>query len=493
MSILEKTIDPLRSSFASGKTRSVVFREKQLTAFLRLLEENRNEIIDALAKDLRKSTTESVVYEVDFVYNDIKMTLDKLRKWMKPEAQPKTVVNIMDNVFLHSEPYGVVLIIGPWNYPINLTLVPLAGAIAAGNCVLLKPSEVATACSKLIAQTIPKYLDNDCYKVIEGGVSETADILKEKFDYIFYTGSTTVGKIIYSAAARHLTPVTLELGGKSPVYIDNTVDLKTAARRIIWGKFLNTGQTCVAPDYILCTAEIQNKFLEVAKEILFSFYGENAKLSLDYGRVINIHHFNRLVALLNNQEIAIGGSHDQSEKYIEPTILANIKPDSLLMRDEIFGPILPIVPIHNAFEAMEFVNSRDKPLAFYIFSNSKKDVEFFLHTTSSGAFIVNDTIMQLATLMPFGGVGASGLGRYHGKSTFDTFSNKKSVLQKDLGVIGETLSGVRYPPFNEKKLKLLRKAVAYRGTLLSRGMIFSHGSIFVFGVVLAALFKHFFP
>lgn len=493
MSIFENTIEPLRSSFASGKTRSVVFREKQLRAFLRLLEENRNEIIEALAKDLRKSTTESVVYEVDFVYNDIKMTLDKLRNWMKPEPQPKTVVNIMDNVFLHSEPYGVVLIIGPWNYPINLTLVPLAGAIAAGNCVLLKPSEVATACSKFLAETLPKYLDNDCYKVIEGGVSETSDILKEKFDYIFYTGSTTVGKIIYAAAARHLTPVTLELGGKSPVYIDNTVDLKTAARRILWGKFLNTGQTCVAPDYILCTAEIQNKFLEVAKEILFSFYGENAKLSLDYGRVININHFNRLVTLLNNQEIAIGGSYDQSEKYIEPTILANIKPDSLLMQDEIFGPILPIVPIHNAFEAMEFVNSRDKPLAFYVFSNSKKDVEFFLHTTSSGALIVNDTIMQLATLMPFGGVGGSGLGRYHGKSTFDTFSNKKSVLQKDLGVIGETLSGVRYPPYNEKKLKLLRKAVAYRGTLLSRGLIFSHGSIFVFGVVLAVLFKHFFP
>lgn len=492
MSIPEN-VESLRTSFASGKTRNVIFREKQLKALLRLIDENRNEILEALAKDLRKNTTEAEVYEIEFVYNDIKMTLDKLRNWMKPESQPKTVVNVMDNVFLHSEPYGVVLIIGPWNYPINLTLMPLTGAIAAGNCVLLKPSEVASACSKFLFETFPKYLDNDCYKVIEGGVEQTSAILQEKFDYIFYTGSTTVGKIIYASAAKHLTPVTLELGGKSPVYLDNTADLKTAAKRILWGKFLNSGQTCVAPDYILCTEEIQAKFLEVAKEILFSFYGENAKLSLDYGRIINDHHFARLFNLMSNQEIAIGGSYDKSEKYIEPTILANIKQDSPIMQEEIFGPILPIVPIHNAFEAMEFVNSREKPLAFYVFSNSKKDIEFFLNTTSSGAIVVNDTIMHLCTLMPFGGVGASGLGRYHGKSTFDTFSNKKSVLQKDLGLIGEMLSSVRYPPFNEKKLKLLKKAVAYRGTLLSRGLIFSHGSIFIVGIVLAVLYKHFFP
>lgn len=448
-------VQSLRNSFDSGKTKPLQFRLKQLKALLRLYEENTKEMLDALYKDLRKGKQESVVMEIEYLINDLKNTIANLHDWAKPEHPPKSFVNMLDSLCIYSEPYGVVLVIGSWNYPIQLTLLPVAGAIAAGNCVVIKPSEVSSACSKFMAETIPKYLDTDCYKVYEGGVAETTELLKERFDYIFYTGSSNVGKIVHAAANNYLTPVTLELGGKSPVYIDKTVNLKVAAKRILWGKCVNLGQTCVAPDYLICTKDVRDKFVECAKQVLLEFYGTEPKQSPDLVRIINDRQFQRLVNLLRGHKPAVGGKYDASDRFIEPTILTDVQPNSPIMQEEIFGPILPIITVDNASEAVKFINSREKPLVFYIFSNCKKDVSLLIENTSSGGVLVNDTIMHMATDMPFGGVGFSGMGNYHAKYTFDTFSHKKSCLYKDLGMLGETLGSARYPPYSEGKLKFL--------------------------------------
>ncbi|KAF2901862.1 hypothetical protein ILUMI_04318 [Ignelater luminosus] len=450
-------VQTARAAFERGKTKSLEFREKQLRALLRMYNENLSTIMDCLAADLHKSKQESVVLEVEVLINDLKNTLQHLKTWMKPQHPPKGLANMLDNVIIYNDPYGVALVIGAWNYPLQLTLLPVAGAIAAGNCVVIKPSEMSPASAKFMAQMIPKYLDNECYHVYLGGPQETQELLQHKFDYIFFTGSTTVGKLVHAAANKHLTPVTLELGGKSPVYLDKTADVNVAARRILWGKAINAGQTCIAPDYILCTKEVQGKFLKAADTILKDWFGQNSKQSPDFCRIVNDKHFQRLTGFLKNGKVAIGGNVDQKERFIDLTILTDVKPTDPVMQEEIFGPILPIININDAYEAIKFINSREKPLSLYIFSKNKRDTDLMLQNTSSGGTCVNDTVMHFGVeTLPFGGVGCSGMGSYHGKYTFETFTHKKSCLYKTYGAIGEKLGSSRYPPYSQAKINLLK-------------------------------------
>nr|NP_001260775.1 aldehyde dehydrogenase type III, isoform U [Drosophila melanogaster]AGB93308.1 aldehyde dehydrogenase type III, isoform U [Drosophila melanogaster] len=456
MANFDDTLQRARLAFSSGKTRNVSFRRKQLENLLRCYEEHENEIISALEADLRRPKQESLIVETEFMKNDIRHILFQLDEWVQSEKPPKSFVNMMDDVQIYNDPFGVVLVIGAWNYPLQLLLVPVASAIAAGNCVVIKPSEIAANCAKFIADVIPKYLDNDCYPVVCGGPSETAELLNQRFDYIFYTGSTRVGKIIHAAANKYLTPTTLELGGKSPCYIDKSVDMRTAVKRILWGKLINCGQTCIAPDYILCSKEVQEKFIVEAKDVLKEWYGENIQSSPDLSRVINANNFQRLLGLMKSGRVAVGGNYDASERFIEPTILVDVKETDPIMEEEIFGPILPIFNVESAYDAIKFINAREKPLVIYVFSNSNKLVKEFRRSTTSGGFSSNETIMHCGVdVLPFGGVGMSGMGRYHGKYGFETFTHKKSCLGKDLSPLGEKLSSARYPPYSDRKGSLL--------------------------------------
>ncbi|XP_028157816.1 aldehyde dehydrogenase, dimeric NADP-preferring isoform X6 [Ostrinia furnacalis] len=453
-----ESVQRARDAFNRGVTKPVEWRRQQLESLMRMYKENQQAMIDALREDLRRSKMEAVLLEVDYLINDLTNTLHSLDEWVKPERPSKGLVNILDEVVIYNDPYGVALIIGAWNYPLQLLLLPMAGAIAAGNAVVIKPSEVAESCARFVAEMVPKYLDNDAVVVVQGGAEETTVLLKEKFDYIFYTGSTGVGKIVYEAATKHLTPVTLELGGKSPVYIDSSADLEVTAKRILWGKFINMGQTCIAPDYILCSKEIQDKFVEASKKVLKSWYGEDPQKSPDLCRIINNRHFSRIQAVLdaNKSKVVVGGNYDAKDKFIEPTILANVSPSDKIMEDEIFGPLLPIVPVADAYEAIKFINERPLPLVLYLFSKQRSIQKLFTEQTRSGSVGINDTIMFYGVeTLPFGGVGNSGIGAYHGKKTFDTFTHKKSCLIKNFAAIGEKLASGRYPPYTEGNLKFI--------------------------------------
>ncbi|XP_013162747.1 PREDICTED: aldehyde dehydrogenase, dimeric NADP-preferring isoform X2 [Papilio xuthus] len=462
---LADVVAKAHDTFNRGVTRPIEWRRQQLQNLMRMYTENQNAMVAALAKDLRRCKMEAVLLETEYLINDLKNTLNNLDKWAEPERPSKGFVNMLDDVVIYNEPYGVALVIGAWNYPLQLLLLPMAGAIAAGNVVVVKPSELAEACAQFVAEMLPKYLDNDAVIVVEGGPEETTELLQQKFDYIFYTGGTNVGKIVYSAATKHLTPVTLELGGKSPTYIDGTVDIEVTAKRVLWGKFINSGQTCIAPDYILCSKEVQEKFVNAARGVLKEWYGEDPQKSPDLCRIINSRHFSRLQALIDasKDKIAIGGHTDPIERFIEPTILTNVKGTDKIMEDEIFGPILPIVPVENAYEAIKFINAREKPLTLYVFSTRKDVVANIVDNTSSGGMCVNDTIMHMGVdTLPFGGVGSSGIGAYHGKTTFDTFTHKKSCLVKNFSPIGEKLGSLRYPPYTDKKLNGITMLMAKR-------------------------------
>ncbi|KAF4526148.1 hypothetical protein B566_EDAN012459 [Ephemera danica] len=435
MSTYSNVVQRARTAFLSGKTRDVEFRRKTLQQMLKMYEENGTEMVAALGKDIRKAKQESVILEIEYLKNDIKGTLMKLDEWTKPVKPPKNMAYMLDDVTLYHEPFGVALIIGAWNYPLQLALLPMHGAVAAGNCVVIKPSEVSPACAQLIADLIPKYLDQECFHVVLGGVEETTQLLKERFDYIFYTGSTSVGKIVRQAANEHLTPVTLELGGKSPVYIDDTVNIDIATKRVLWGKLINLGQTCIAPDYVLCTKSTQTAFIEAAKKILHEWYGDNPKDSPDLARIVNERHYQRIMNLMaNSGKAVIGGNGNASEKFIEPTILVDVSPNDPVMQDEIFGPILPIINVKNAYEAIQFINAREKPLALYIFTNNKKERELIINNTSSGGICCNDTVMHLGVEdLPFGGVGNSGMGQYHGYCSYKDFKCLSYVAMFALG------------------------------------------------------------
>ncbi|XP_006893308.1 PREDICTED: aldehyde dehydrogenase family 3 member B1 isoform X2 [Elephantulus edwardii] len=415
----------LREAFRSGRTRAAEFRIAQLKGLDRFLQDNKQLLQEALAKDLHKATQ-------------------------------------LDSAFIRKEPFGVVLIIAPWNYPLNLTLVPLVGALAAGNCVVLKPSEISTSVEKVLAEVLPRYLDQSCFAVALGGPEVTGQLLEQRFDYIFFTGSPRVGKIVMTAAAKHLTPVTLELGGKNPCYVDDDCDLQTVANRVVWFRCFNAGQTCVAPDYILCSREMQDRLVPAMQRAITRFYGDDPKSSPDLGRIIADKQFQRLQGLLGCGRVAIGGQSDETERYIAPTVLVDVQETEPVMQEEIFGPILPIMNVQGPDEAVDFIRRREKPLALYAFSNNRQVVKRVLAGTSSGGFCGNDGFMHmtLATL-PFGGVGASGMGRYHGKFSFDTFSHHRACLLRPPGL--EKIYAMRYPPYTRRNLRVLQMAMETRG------------------------------
>ncbi|XP_040268951.1 aldehyde dehydrogenase family 3 member B1-like [Bufo bufo] len=451
----DENVARLRRSFREGKTRPLQFRMSQLEALSRFLEENKEPIMESLKKDLSKPPFEVEISELSLVRSEINLALNNLGYWMKDEPVSKNMVTVLDTAFIRKEPFGVVLIIAPWNYPVHLSLIPLVGAIAAGNCVVVKPSEISENTEKLLADSLPRYLDKDCFAVVRAGVDDTTRLLENKFDYIFFTGNPHVGRIIMTAAAKHLTPVTLELGGKNPCYVHDDCDIKNAAQRIAWARFFNTGQTCLAPDYILCSDNIKEKLVSALQTTIHQFYGEDPKLSPDFGRIISDRHFKRVSALLACGKIVTGGQTDESEKYIAPTILVDVKESDPVMQEEIFGPILPIFTVSGFDEAINFINDREKPLSAYIFSSSSQIVHQFLDRTSSGGFCANDGFMHTTiTSLPFGGIGHSGMGMYHGKFSFDTFSHSRACLLRSDGL--EKLNELRYPPYKDSCLGLIR-------------------------------------
>ncbi|NWS46261.1 AL3A2 dehydrogenase, partial [Probosciger aterrimus] len=451
MERMQQVVGRARAAFNSGRSRTLEFRMQQLKALKQMVQEKEKDILAAIRADLHKSEPNAYCHEILGLLGELALVMDKLKSWAAPQPVKKNLLTMRDEAYVFPEPLGVVLIIGAWNYPFVLVIQPLIGAIAAGNAVVVKPSEISENTSQLLADLLPQYLDPELYPVVTGGVSETTELLTQRFDHILYTGNSTVGKIVMAAAAKYLTPVTLELGGKSPCYIDTDCDLAVACRRITWGKYMNCGQTCIAPDYILCNPSIQSSVVENIKAALQEFYGEDVKSSPDYERIINKRHFRRILGLMEGQKIAHGGEVDEASCFIAPTILTDVSPESKVMEEEIFGPVLPIVTVNNVDEAIEFINCREKPLALYVFSNSKKLIKRVISETSSGGVTGNDVIMHyLLSTLPFGGVGNSGMGAYHGKHSFETFSHHRSCLIKDLKM--ESTNKLRYPPASQKKV-----------------------------------------
>ena len=430
-----------------------------------LLREGEDELARALQEDLGKAPIEAWATELNLVSREIDHMLSKLDAWAKPRRVHVPIQLQPAKARIIPEPLGVVLVIAPWNYPVQLQLLPIASAIAAGNAVIGKPSELAPATSAAMARLVANYMDPDAAAIVEGAAEETQALLAERFDHIFYTGGPNVARIVMEAAAKHLTPVTLELGGKSPAIIDRNVDLDGAARRVVYGKFVNTGQTCVAPDYILVDQSVERPFVDRLVANLKTFYGDDPKASKDYGKIVNDRHFGRLVGLLEAggyQETVTGGKDkaDASARYMPPTILRGVDPNARVMQEEIFGPILPVIPVPDVDAAISFVNAREKPLSLYVFSKDKAAANKVLRRTSSGSACVNTAIIQLAVPeLPFGGVGESGMGAYHGRRGFDTFSHLKSVLDKPTKPDPPLL----YPPYKKVRERLLRRILKARG------------------------------
>lgn len=455
LSYIAAQADLLRSTFDSGRTRPYEWRVQQLDALTRLLEQEEGVLLDALQADLGKSRLEGWMSEVHEAVNAIKFLKKNLKKWMRPTRVATPMVVQPGKSFIQHEPLGVVLVIAPWNYPLQLLLIPLAGALSAGNTVMLKPSEVSAKTSQVIAQLIPKYLDTQAVVVVEGGVPETTEVLAQRFDHIFYTGNGTVGRIVMQAASKHLTPVTLELGGKSPCIIDESVDLEVAVKRVVWGKFFNCGQTCVAPDYLLVHEKVYDRVVSLLADTVKSFYGERADQSPDYGRIINARHHRRLVGMLQGSgQLVVGGQADESSLFLAPTVLANVPADAPVLRDEIFGPILPVLRVASVDHAIRYINAHDKPLALYLFSSDGQVQERVLQNTSSGGMVINHALIHLTVPgLPFGGVGPSGMGAYHGKHSFDTFSHHKAVLKKSTFLDPP----IMYPPYTETKASWIKR------------------------------------
>ena len=440
----------LRATFSTGRTRPVEWRLEQLRGIARLLEERESDIAAALAADLGRRAHESWFGDVAPTKGEVEFAIRHLRRWVKPKRVAVPMAVMPGRASYRYEPLGVVMVIGPWNYPFYLCLAPMVAALAAGNCVVLKPSEHAPASSAVMADLIPRYVDAEAVAVVEGEATVTQELIDARVDHIFFTGGTEIGRKIMGAAAKHLTPVTLELGGKSPAVVTRDADLEVAARRIVFGKLLNSGQTCVAPDYVLVDKTVQDQLVDHLQSSLAQMRaGEPASQ-----RIVNDRQFRRLSGLLEEQPGKVAAGGRAADTAVEPTIVVDPSPDSALMKGEIFGPILPVVGVDSLDEAISFVNSREKPLAAYIFSDRKSDQERFFSEVPAGGAVANHTLMHLmAPRLPFGGVGESGMGAYHGKWGFETFSHRKATLRMpsrpDLRII--------YPPYSERVKKLLRK------------------------------------
>ncbi|WP_374945431.1 aldehyde dehydrogenase family protein [Agreia sp.] len=451
---IPELVSAVRARFDSGRTRSLGWRLQQLAGLRDFLIERGPELERALRDDLAKSPSESQLTEIGVVLAEVTHTISSLKGWLRPRrvAVPLALAPASASVML--EPLGVVLIISPWNYPVQLLLAPLVGALAAGNAVVLKPSELAPATSAVFARLLPRYLDESAVVVLEGAVDETTELLAQRFDHIFYTGNSRVARIVAAAAAKNLTPVTLELGGKSPAYVDDSVDIDAAAKRIAWGKFLNAGQTCVAPDYVLATPDVASRLVEALRAAIATLYGSDARQTTDYGRIVSDAQFERLRGLIGAEKPAIGGETDASERYIEPTVLVGVGRDDDVMKQEIFGPILPIVTVAGLDDALSYIRTGDKPLALYVFTDDEDARRRFLTETSSGAVGFGVTVAHLSVPgLPFGGVGESGTGSYHGRRSVETFSHEKAVLSKPLAP--DTLRLI-YPPYTPRRSSFIR-------------------------------------
>ena len=450
---MRNKLEKHRIFFGTGETKSFIFRNKMLNRLGEAISGFEGEILKALKKDLGRSKVDGYTTEIHHCLAEISFALKNLKKWMRPQRVGGSKLFPLSKGFVVSEPLGTCLIVSPWNYPFSLAILPLIASIAAGNCTVIKPSEISKHTEAVIFEMISKYFDEKYISVICGGPEISRELLKEKFDYIFFTGGETVGKIVMKAAAENVTPITLELGGKSPCIVDENCDLQKAARRITWGKFLNAGQTCVAPDYLLVKENVKDELIIGIQKYILEFYGENPQDSRDYGRIINENHFDRLNELLKEGEVIFGGITNREKLYISPTLIEEIPEKTRIMNEEIFGPLLPILEFGRLSEAVDFINRRPKPLALYIFSRNKEFQQRIISETSSGGVCINDTIVHLtAPNLPFGGVGNSGFGKYHGKAGFDAFSNQKSVLrQTSLFDMPK-----RFPPTKEKDLKILR-------------------------------------
>ena len=450
---VKKILSDQKIFFQSGTPLDIKFRRDALTRLFDKIEEMRSEIHAALYSDLRKSEFEAIETETSGVFEEIIYMRKRVKKWAKPKRVGVHLNNMPAKGRIYPEPYGSALIFSAWNYPFQLALSPVVAAMAAGNCVVLKPAAQAPATAEVIKKLLDACFEPEYIATVIDGHGKAEMLLQNKFDYILYTGGPNIGRKVMLAAAENLTPVTLELGGKSPCVVAEDADLKITAKRLAWGKFLNAGQTCLSPDYLLIHEKIEAALLEEMEEVIKQFYGENPQQSPDYPRIINEHHFDRLAKLLENQEIFCGGRTDREDLYIEPTILAETDPESEIMQQEIFGPVLPVITWTNFDEVIDFINAREKPLGMYYFSKAKRDLDTLIQKTSAGGVSVNDTITHFINAsMPFGGVGESGIGAYHGKYGFDTFSHFKPVMVKPTFIDVP----MRYPPF-AKKLKWLRK------------------------------------
>ncbi|CAD5178550.1 unnamed protein product [Musa acuminata subsp. malaccensis] len=457
-----EVVAELRETFRSGRTRSLRWRAAQLKALARMIDENEADIAAALYHDLAKPPTESFLHEISLAKEACLFALKKLKRWMKPRKVPTSITTFPSSAKIVPEPFGVVLVISAWNFPFLLSIDPVIGAIAAGNTVVLKPSEVATVTSSFLAKNLPQYVDNSCIRVVEGSIPEASALLEQKWDKIFYTGSARVGRIVMAAAVKHLTPLVLELGGKCPVLVDSNVDIKVVAKRIVVGKWgCNSGQACIAPDYIITTKAFAPKLVDALKITLEKFYGKNPLGSTDLSRIVNSSHFTRLKNLLDEEKVSgtivHGGQEDEKHLKIAPTLLLDVPSDASIMKEEIFGPLLPIITVDDLEQSFDVINSKPKPLAAYLFTKDHKLEKKFVKTVSAGGMLINDAILQFTNPhLPFGGVGESGMGSYHGRFSFDAFSHKKAVLSR--GFYGEI--PMRYPPYTPLKQKVLRGLIA---------------------------------
>jgi aldehyde dehydrogenase (NAD+) len=449
---IHRVVEDQRSYFMSGKTRDIPFRKERLRELAGIIRKSDKKILEALFEDMKKPAVEAYASEISVVINEIGHVLSHIDSWSKCVGVRTPKHLFPSKSFIMPEPYGVSLIIAPWNYPFNLALIPLVSSIAAGNCSIVKPSEYSPNTSALMEEIISKTFDPSFIKVVTGDANEARALLEEKFDYIFFTGSVATGRRVMEAAAKHLIPLTLELGGKSPCIITHDIDKDITARRVAWAKFFNSGQTCIAPDYLLVERSIKDEFTNCLKKHVREFYGNDVSSSPDYARIINNAHFKRLRNLMDEGDIIMGGRTDEANLYIEPTIIDNVKPQFKVMQEEIFGPILPVMAYDGLDEAISFVNSRPKPLSLYIFSRDKAEEDRVVNGTSSGGVCINDAMVHFASdALAFGGVGESGMGAYHGKAGFDTFTHYKGVVKNNLSYD----LPFRYAPY-KYKLPLVR-------------------------------------
>ncbi|XP_044129873.1 aldehyde dehydrogenase family 3 member B1-like [Bufo gargarizans] len=462
-SLCEEVLKKSQEAFSSGKTKSYSFRLEQLQAMVNMLERHDTEFVGALEKDMHKPRFETTLSEITTVKNEAIDAMNNLEQWMAPEPVQKSMTSFLDSCFVQKEPVGVVLIISGWSLPVQLCLIPMVGAVAAGNCVVLKLSETCSHTAHLLQTLVPLYLDNDCYQLISGEHTGLLEILEHKFDHVFYIGDNMTGRQVMQAAAKHITPVSLVLGGKNPCYVDKSCDLAVAAHRIAWARFINAGQNSLAPEYILCHLDIRDALIHELEMCIHEFYGKNPQDSQHYGRMASLDQYRRVKDFLSCGQVIIGGQTDDSERYIAPTVLIDVNESDPIMKQEILGPVLPILTIESLEKAIQFINKKDRPLAVYVYSNNTQVISEVMCNTSSGSFCSNDSMVQsLYTRLPCGGVGNSGVGVYGGKFSFDAFSHSRACLLRNTSI--ECVTYLRYPPYAEKQLRLMQWATSISRT-----------------------------